>query len=356
MPQLFDSFQLRDVTFRNRVAVSPMCQYSAKDGLADDWHLVHLGARAVGGAGLVIAEASAVEPRGRISLDDLGIWDDAHVAPLSRITRFIAEQGAVAGIQLAHAGRKASTRRPWHPRGGNRPLSAEEGAYPVVGASPLPFADGYPVPSELSRAALVQIRHAFRDATVRAKNAGFRFVEVHGAHGYLLHSFLSPLSNQRGDEYGGTFENRTRLLREVVNEVREVWPSQWPLAVRLSATDWVDGGWTPEETVALARALGRAGVDLVDCSSGGNSPAQSIPLAPGYQVQFAEAVKRDAGVASAAVGLITEAEQADEIIRTGRADLVFLARELLRDPHWPLHAARVLKQELAPPAQYQRAF
>lgn len=353
MPHLFEPLTIRGVTLRNRIGVSPMCQYSSENGLANDWHLVHLGARAVGGAGLVISEATAVEARGRISPGDLGLWSDEQIAPLARVTSFIRAHGAVAGVQLAHAGRKAATARPWD---GGRPLDDAAGGWPVVGASALAFDPAFRTPHELSLAELGQIRDAFQAAAVRSREAGFQLVELHAAHGYLLHSFLSPLSNQRADAYGGDFDGRTRLLLEVTRAVREVWPEELPLAVRLSASDWTPGGWAPEETVELARRLKGEGVDLIDCSSGGNVPRAAIPVGAGYQVPFAEAVRREAGVASAAVGLISAAPQADEIVRNGRADVVLLGRELLRDPYWPLHAARELGQSVPAPVQYQRAF
>lgn len=352
---LFEPLKLRDVTFRNRIAVSPMCHYSCEDGMATDWHLVHLGSRAVGGAALVIAEATAVEARGRISPQDLGIWDDRHVEPLARITRFIRDQGAVPGIQLAHAGRKASTRRPWE---GLAPVGPEEGGWrPVVGPSPIPFDDGYPVPEALDEAGIAGVVRAFRDGARRALEAGFQVVEIHSAHGYLLHEFLSPLSNRRTDRYGGPFENRTRLVREVVAAVRGVWPERFPLFVRISATDWAPGGWDPDQSVELARGLRELGADLVDCSSGGLVPGVRIPTDPGYQVPFAERIRREAGIATGAVGLITTPAQADAIVREGKADLVLLGRQLLRDPYWPLRAAHELGQaDRAPwPPQYLRA-
>ncbi len=350
---LFTPLQLRDVTLRNRIAVSPMCQYSSRDGYADDWHLVHLGSRAVGGAGLVFTEAAAVLPEGRISPDDLGIWRDEHVAFLARITRFIREHGAAAGIQLAHAGRKASTARPWE---GGRPLGVEQrGWTPLVAPSALAFDAGYQVPEALDLDGIRRVVAAFRAAAQRAHAAGFQVVELHAAHGYLLNEFLSPLTNHRDDEYGGTFENRTRLLREVVTSVREVWPASLPLFVRLSATDWVDGGWTVDDSVDLARQLAPLGVDLIDCSSGGAVPGARIPLGPGYQTPFAARVKHEADVLTGAVGLITSPQQADHVIRTGQADLVLLARELLRDPYWPLHAARALGHDAVWPPQYERA-
>jgi len=354
MPQLFESLRIRGVTLHNRIGVAPMCQYSAgPDGRATDWHLVHLGSRAVGGAGLIIAEATAVEPRGRISLSDLGLWEDSQIEPLAKIVRFVESQGAVAGIQLAHAGRKAGTAPPWQ---GSQPLSDDAGGWDVVGASPLRFSDAHRLPSALSDSGLAEVREAFRAAAVRARSAGFRLLELHAAHGYLLHSFLSPLSNQRGDSYGGSFENRIRFLLETVREVREVWPSDRILAVRLSCTDWLEGGWSLDETVQLARRLEREGVDLIDCSSGGTSTRAAVPVAPGYQVEFAAAVKAGTGLVTAAVGLITEPAQAEQIVRDGRADLVLLGRELLRDPQWPLAAALALGAKAPVPPQYARAF
>jgi 2,4-dienoyl-CoA reductase-like NADH-dependent reductase (Old Yellow Enzyme family) len=353
MSSLFQPFSLRGVTLRNRIGVSPMCQYSSTDGFANNWHLVHLGSRAVGGAGLVIAEASAVEARGRISPNDLGIWKDAHIDALAAVVRKIEEAGAVAGIQIAHAGRKAGTARPWD---GGHPLSDADGGWTPLGASPLPFNTGYRPPLEASQPDLVQVRSAFVAGARRALAAGFRWLELHAAHGYLLHSFLSPLSNQRSDHYGGSFDNRIRLLLETVDGVREVWPETLPLAVRLSCTDWVDGGWTLEESVELSRRLSTRGVDLIDCSSGGSSPHAKVPAAPGYQVPFAEAVRRGAALPSAAVGLITEPAQAEAIVAEGRADLVLLARATLRDPYWALTAARVLGAKAPVPVQYQRAF
>ena len=352
MAGLFEPFALRDVTFGNRIAVSPMCEYSSEDGLANDWHFVHLGSRAVGGAGIVLTEASAVLPEGRISPQDLGIWSDRHIEPLRRIARFVHEQGSVAGMQLAHAGRKASTYRPWAGRGEIPPT---EGGWPVVAPSALPFADGYPQPVELDAAGIAAIVKAFGEAARRALDAGFCVVELHAAHGYLLHEFLSTFSNHRYDSYGGSFENRTRLLREVVESVRKVWPERLPLFVRISATDWEPGFWDIEQSVELARQLKPRGVDLIDCSSGGNLPNAVIPMSPGYQAPFAERIRREAGIATGAVGLITSPAQADAIVRLGHADVVLLARELLRDPYWPLHAARELGHAIPWPAQYLRA-
>lgn len=354
MSKLFEPIGIRGVTFRNRIGVSPMCQYSSTDGFASDWHLVHLGSRAVGGAGLVIAEATAVEARGRISPGDLGIWKDEHVGELSRIARFVAEHGAVPGIQLAHAGRKASTARPWQ---GGKAVSDADGGWEVVGPSSLPFSNTYRVPRALSVAEISGIVGQFVAAAERALRAGFRYLEIHAAHGYLLHSFLSPLSNQRNDDYGGSFENRARFVLEVTRALRAVVPTtEHVLGLRLSCSDWVEGGWTSEDTVRLAPLLQSEGIDLIDCSSGGNSTAQQIPVGPGYQVHLAEAVKHATSTAVAAVGLITDAQQAERILGEGKADFVFLARELLRDPYFPLHAARALGEKPSPPEQYARAF
>lgn len=349
---LFTPQVLRGVTLRNRIVVSPMCQYSSEDGFAGEWHFVHLGSRAVGGAGLVFTEATAVDPVGRISPQDLGLWKDEHIAPLVRITRFIAEHGAVAGIQLAHAGRKASTARPWD---GGRAIAAGQGGWRTVAPSPLPFSPGDPEPEALDEAGLARVVQSFADATVRSVAAGFRVVEVHAAHGYLLHEFLSPLTNRRNDRYGGSFEGRVRLVREVVRAVRGRWPQELPIFVRLSATDWAEGGWTPEDSVALSRLLVQDGADVIDCSSGAIAPGIKIPVGPGYQTPLAEKVRREAGVMTAAVGLIRAAYQAEHILRTGQADLVILARELLRDPYWPLRAARKLGADVAWPVQYTRA-
>jgi 2,4-dienoyl-CoA reductase-like NADH-dependent reductase (Old Yellow Enzyme family) len=350
---LLEPLQLRDVALRNRIAVSPMCQYSAVDGRANDWHLVHLGSRAVGGAGLVVFEATAVEARGRISPADLGLWEDGQVEPLARVLRFVESQGAVGCLQLAHAGRKASVRAPWHE--GGAPLSPDQGGWPVVGPSALPFAPGHPVPTPLDAAGLAQVTRAFADAARRALAAGFRMIELHFAHGYLAHQFMSPLSNRREDGYGGPLASRIRFARELTAAVREVWPERLPLMARVSATDWVDGGWTVDETVELARALQALGVDLVDVSSGGTSPTAKVPAGPGYQTVFAERVRREAGVMTGAVGMITSPEQADHVLRTGQADVVLLAREMLRDPYWALHAAQRVRGEVRWPDQYLRA-
>jgi 2,4-dienoyl-CoA reductase-like NADH-dependent reductase (Old Yellow Enzyme family) len=352
MSVLFSSLTLRGVAFRNRIFVSPMCQYSSNDGLPTDWHLVHLGSRAVGGAALVMVEATAVCPEGRISPFDSGLWSDQHAQAFRRITAFVKDQGAVPGIQLAHAGRKASTRRPWQ---GGGPVGIEEGGWQTVAPSPLPFSDGYPTPHELTVAGIEAIRGMFAAAARRALEAGFEVVELHMAHGYLLHQFLSPLTNTRTDGYGGSPENRMRLPIEVAREVRGAWPQQLPLFVRISATDWIEGGWDLEGSVELARRFKEVGVDLVDCSSGGIVPGARIPFGPGYQTSFAAAIRRQVGIPTGAVGMITQPVQAEQIVATGQADVVLLAREMLRDPYWPLRAARVLDAEASWPAQYLRA-
>ncbi len=352
MAHLFEAFTIREVTLSNRIAVSPMCEYSSKDGFANDWHLTHLGSRAVGGAGLVMTEAAAVTPEGRISPDDLGIWSDEHVAPLQRIVNFIHAQGGVAGMQLAHAGRKGSTYRPWS---GHGMIPESQGGWPTIAPSAIRFDENYPMPRELSFDGIRAVVEAFAAAAARARRAGFRVLEIHAAHGYLLHQFLSPLSNRRTDSYGGPFGNRTRLLREVVTAVRKEWPEQFPLFARISATDWVEGGWDVDQSVELACALKPLGVDLIDCSSGGSAPHASIPFGPGYQTPFAERIRRDAQIHTGAVGMITSPAQADQIIRNGQADLVLLAREMLRDPYWPLHAAQALSQTVPWPTQYLRA-
>ncbi|CCH53097.1 NADH:flavin oxidoreductase/NADH oxidase [Fibrisoma limi BUZ 3] len=353
MSHLFSPLTLRSLQLKNRIVVSPMCQYSSVDGFANDWHLVHLGSRAVGGAGLIITEATAVSPEGRITPDDLGIWSDAHIPELTRITSFIRQQGSVAGVQLAHAGRKASHRRPWE--GGTPIAPTEERGWQTVAPSPIPFAEGGPTPTELDDAGLQKIRDDFRVAAERALTAGFSVIEIHAAHGYLLHEFLSSLSNHRTDAYGGSFDNRVRLLLEVVRTVRSVWPDDLPLFVRISATDWTEGGWTADDSVALAGLLKPEGVDVVDCSTGGNVPRATIPTAPGYQVSFADRIRRETGMLTGAVGLITSPEQADEILANGQADLIMLAREMLRDPYFPLHAAHTLGDDVSWPVQYERA-
>jgi 2,4-dienoyl-CoA reductase-like NADH-dependent reductase (Old Yellow Enzyme family) len=352
MPHLFDRLPLRSVTLANRIVVSPMCQYSSVDGFSNDWHFVHLATRAVGGAALVFTEATAVTADGRISPQDLGIYDEAHVPGLAHCVRFIHSQKALAGIQLAHAGRKASTARPWE---GGGAVAADKGGWEPVGPTAEPFAAKYPVPRALTLAEIAGVVAAFRTAAGRALEAGFDVVEIHAAHGYLIHEFLSPLVNTRTDEYGGSFDNRIRLCLEVVDAVRGVWPEHLPLFVRISATDWKEGGWNLEQAVKLARRLRERGVDLIDCSSGGAVHDQQITVAPGYQVPFAEAIRFEAKIATGAVGLITDAEQADAIIGSGKADVVLLARELLRDPYWPLHAANKLGRWVPWPAQYLRA-
>lgn len=350
--RLFSGLTLRGVTFRNRVFVSPMCQYSSEAGAPTDWHLVHLGSRAVGGAGLVMVEATAVTPEGRISPDDSGIWDERHVEPFRRITTFLAAQGAVAAIQLAHAGRKASTDAPW--RGGG-PVGSENRGWTPVAPSPVAFAKDYPQPNTLDTADLDALVEAFATAARRALEAGFKVIEVHAAHGYLLHEFLSPLSNRRGDDYGGALQNRARFPLRVVRAVREAWPEELPLFVRISASDWVEGGWDIDQSVQFSVWLKEAGVDLVDCSSGGVVPDAVIPTGPGYQTPFAERIRREAAIPTGAVGVITDPVQAEHVVRTGQADAVLMAREFLRDPYWPLHAARTLGVEVAWPRQYERA-
>lgn len=352
MPHLFQPLTLRGLTLPNRIAVSPMCQYQAQDGLVNDWHLVHLGGLAQGGAGLVFTEATAVVPEGRISPEDLGLWNLAQTEALARIVHFIKSQGAVAGIQLAHAGRKASAFAPW--RGGGSVLPSAGGWIPVA-PSALPFDAGWTTPTALDEAGILAVIEAFMDAARKAVAAGFQVIEVHAAHGYLLHQFLSPLSNRRQDLYGGSFENRTRLVREVVGALRNILPKELPLFVRISATDWVAGGWDLDQSVALAKELKALGVDLVDCSSGGLVPRAEIPLGPGYQVPFAARIRTEVGLAAGAVGLITGAEQAEHILAQSSADLVLLGRELLRDPRWPLHAAQALGASVPWPASYARA-
>lgn len=349
---LFSSFELRSLQFPNRIGVSPMCQYSAQDGFTNDWHLVHLGGRAQGGAGLVIMEASAVLPEGRISAGDVGIWKDEHIEGLERIVRFIHSQGARAGIQLAHAGRKGGMAVPF---GGERLLTAEEGGWQPVAPSALAFAANYAEPRALDAEGIAGVVRAYGEAAKRVLAAGFDFVEIHAAHGYLLHEFYSPLTNKRTDAYGGSFENRARLVLEVAETVRAVWPAHLPLFVRISATDWVEGGWSADESVELARHFRERGVDLVDVSTGGLVPDARIPVGPGFQVPFAERIRREAGIATAAVGMITDPAQANAIVAEGKADLVLLAREFLRDPYWPVHAAVALGEEASWPAQYLRA-
>lgn len=352
MSTLFSPFKLRDLEFKNRIFVSPMCQYSATDGLANNWHLVHLGSRAVGGAGLVMVEATAVTPEGRISPGDMGLWSESHTRALAPIAQFIKEHGAVPAIQLAHAGRKASCEVPWL---GGGALPPETGGWQVSAPSPIAFSSDSPTPVELSLAHLEVICAQFVDAAKRSLEAGFEVVELHFAHGYLLHEFLSPLSNQRNDEYGGSLENRARFPLKVARAVRAVWPQHLPLFVRISASDWAEGGWDLAQSIELAHWLKAIGIDLIDCSSGALVPYAKIPVAPGFQTPFATAIRNQAGIAVGAVGLITAPEQAEQIIATGLADVVLLARELLRDPYWPLHAAAALRVKLDWPVQYQRA-
>ena len=352
---LFEPFNQRSLTLRNRLVVAPMCQYSATDGMPDDWHLVHLGSRAVGGSALVISEATAVSAQGRISLGDTGIWNEAQQEAWRPIAGFIKAQGAIAGIQLAHAGRKSSAQRPWEGRGA---LAPGAGDWPTVAPSALPFDTGWHVPQALDAAGIAAVVADFRAAAQRALAAGFELVELHAAHGYLLHQFLSPLSNQRDDDYGGSFENRTRIVREVIAAVREVWPAELPLWLRISATDWAehDAGWNIAQSVQLAQQVKPLGVDLIDVSSGGLLPHPSIPLAPGYQVPFAARIRREAQIATGAVGLITEPDQAARIVADGEADVVIMARENLRDPYFPRRAAQALGEKIGAPIQYQRAW
>ena len=350
--RLFSPFRIREIELKNRIVVSPMCEYSAKDGHPQAWHLVHLGSRAIGGAGLVFSEASAVEERGRISSADTGIYADAHVESWRPIVEFIRSHGAVPGMQIAHAGRKASTAPPWT---GGKPVAVQDGGWEPVGPSALAFDAGYTVPRE-SVSEIGEIIGAFRKSAERVLAAGFEILEIHAAHGYLLHQFLSSLSNTRTDEYGGKFENRVHIVEQVVRTVREVWPQRLPLFVRVSATDWKEGGWDLAQTIELARHLKPLGVDLMDVSSGGAVPGVKIPLGPGYQTGFAEAIRKEAGIATGAVGMISEAVQAETILATEQADLVFLARELLRDPYWPRRAAKALDVKIKAPLQYERAW
>ncbi|MDE2492183.1 MAG: NADH:flavin oxidoreductase/NADH oxidase [Elusimicrobia bacterium] len=352
MSSLFAPLKLRGVVCRNRIFVSPMCQYSCRDGLANEWHLVHLGARAAGGAGLVIAEATAVAAEGRISPADSGLWNDAQAEAWAPVARFVRAQGAVPAIQLAHAGRKASTAAPWS---GHGTVLPEDGGWTPVAPSAVPFDQGSPLPRALTQAEVSALPDLFAAAARRALEAGFEAIELHFAHGYLVHEFLSPLSNRRTDAYGGSFDGRARLAVEIAAAARRVWPERLPLLARVSATDWVEGGWDLAQTVALARRLKSAGVDFVDCSSGGLVPHAKVPVGPGYQVPFAKTVRGEAGVPTGAVGLITEPAQAEEIVASGAADAVLLARQLLREPSWPLRAAAALGAEGAWPKQYLRA-
>lgn len=352
MSKLFTPLTIKSVTFRNRLAIPPMCQYSAENGYANDYHLVHYGARSIGGAGLIIQEATAVSPEGRITPDDLGIWDDGHVDKLQAIASFIAAYGAVPGIQIAHAGRKAGCAKPWH---GGKQLSPAEGGWQTVAPSGIPFAEGENAPAALDDAGIRKVVNDFRNAAGSAAAAGYKVLEIHAAHGYLIHQFLSPLANKRTDSYGGSFENRIRLLLEIVEAVNGNWPQHLPLFVRLSTTDYIDGGWNPDETVRLAVILKSKGIDLIDTSSGGMVPYAKIPFGPGYQAGFAEKIRKEAGIMTGAVGLITEARQAEEILEKGQADLVLVGRQWLRDPHFALNAAKVLGDDIAWPEQYLRA-
>jgi 2,4-dienoyl-CoA reductase-like NADH-dependent reductase (Old Yellow Enzyme family) len=353
MSKLFEKFKLREIELRNRIWVSPMCQYSSEDGMPTDWHLVHLGARATGGAGLVIQEATAVSPEGRISPQDAGIWSDAHAEAYARITKFIKSQGAVAGIQIAHAGRKASTAAPWN---GGKKVDEAEGGWQTIAPSAIAFDEDYPMPREMTADDIEKVKNDFVEAAKRSVKAGFEVIEIHAAHGYLLHEFLSPLSNKRTDEYGGSFENRVRFPLEIAKAVREVVPENLPVFVRISATDWTEGGWDLEQSIEFCRALKETGIDLIDCSTGGNVPSAKIPVAPNYQVSFAAEIRRNAGIATAAVGMITEPTQAEEILQKGEADAVMIARQLLREPYFPFRAARELGGEIDVPKQYGRAI
>lgn len=352
MSKLFSPLKLGSVEFKNRIFVSPMCQYSSEDGLPTDWHLVHLGSRAVGGAALVMVEATAVSPEGRISPFDSGIWSDEHARRFERITRFIRQQDSIAAIQLAHAGRKASTDAPWR---GGKPLGKDAGGWQPLAPSPLPFDAGDPIPREMSTPDIRDVTDQFVSAARRSLEAGFQVAELHMAHGYLLHAFLSPLSNRRTDRYGGSLENRMRLPLAVADGVRSLWPRELPLFVRISCTDWVEGGWDLEQSIELCKQLKKVGIDLIDCSSGALVPHARIPAGPGFQTPFAAAIRQTAAIATGAVGLITSPHQAEQTVATGQADVVLLAREMLRDPHWPLHAAKALKAGVAWPVQYERA-
>ena len=353
---LFAPFTLRSVTLRNRVGVSPMCQYSAADGLANDWHLVHYGSRAIGGAGLVMVEATGISPDGRITPGCMGLWSEAHIEPLARVAGLVKKHGAVPGIQIGHAGRKASAALPWN---GGAHLSEAQGGWLTIAPSALAFGGDLPkVPHAMTETDILRVRNDFVATAKRALAAGFQWLELHAAHGYLLNEFLSPLTNRRTDQYGGSFENRTRLLRDTARSVRTIWPDHLPLAVRISAIDWMEGGWDIGQSIELAKLLKAEGVDLIDCSSGGLVPDAKIKVEPGYQVPFAEQVRHGANIATAAVGFITEAKQADDIITQGKADIVLLARQFLRDPYWPAHAAKALghADRVPPPNQYARAW
>lgn len=352
MIHLFQPITIRSITFKNRLVVSPMCQYSSADGFANDWHLVHLGSRAIGGAALVFTEATAVSPEGRISPHDLGIWKDEHIPMLQKIVGFIHDNGAVAGIQLAHAGRKASKTEPWN---NDEPVPIDKGGWKTVAPSPIPFSGDSDTPHELSKQEVQQIVADFKAATLRALQAGFKVIEIHGAHGYLINEFLSPLSNKRTDEYGGSFEHRIRFLLEIIEAIRSVLPGEYPLFLRISATDWTDEGWTIEDSVRLANVVKHKGIDLIDCSSGGVIPGVKIPAGLSYQVPFSEEVRRSSGMFTGAVGIIVKSDQAESIISSGKADMIFMAREMLRDPYFPLRAARELGYDIKWPVQYERA-
>jgi 2,4-dienoyl-CoA reductase-like NADH-dependent reductase (Old Yellow Enzyme family) len=352
--KLFEKYKLRGIEFRNRIWVSPMCQYSSEDGMPTDWHLVHLGSRAVGGAGLVIQEATAVSPEGRISPSDAGIWSDAHAESYKRITKFIKENGAVAGIQLAHAGRKASTAEPWN---GGKIVDEGYGGWETVAPSAIAFSDDYPIPVEMNPSDIEKVTNDFVAAARRAVEAGFEAIEIHAAHGYLFHEFLSPLSNKRTDEWGGSLENRMRFLLETAKKVREDVPENLPVFVRISATDWMENGWDLDQSIVLCKELKKIGIDLIDVSTGGNVPDARIPVAPNYQVSFAAEIRKQAGIATGAVGMITGAGQAEEILQNGEADVVLIAREFLRDPYFPFTAAKELGAEIDyVPKQYGRAI
>jgi 2,4-dienoyl-CoA reductase-like NADH-dependent reductase (Old Yellow Enzyme family) len=352
MTKLFSAFEIKSVHFKNRIVISPMCQYSAEDGFANDWHLVHLGSRAVGGAGLIIAEACAVVPEGRISPFDLGLWKDEHIQSLKRITTFIEAQGSVPGIQLAHAGRKASCAQPWK---GGEMLRKDEGGWQTFAPTAIAFNEMYPMPISLTIEGIQKVINSFKLAAKRALDAGFKVIEIHAAHGYLIHEFFSPFSNQRTDAYGGSFQNRIRILCEIVTAIQEVWPTNLPIFVRISATDWVDGGWNIDESIELSSILKEMGIDLIDCSSGGNISNVRIPLAPGYQVPFSKKIKEATGILTGTVGLITDAQQAENILLNEEADLILFARESLRNPYLPLNAAFALNEKIDWPIQYDRA-
>jgi 2,4-dienoyl-CoA reductase-like NADH-dependent reductase (Old Yellow Enzyme family) len=349
---LFDRLEIRSIRFKNRIAISPMCQYSSVDGFANDWHLVHLGSRATGGAALVIQEATAVTKRGRISPDDMGLWKDDQIEPLQRITAFIKKQGSVPGIQLAHAGRKASMNSSWK---GGKQVEVSDGGWMAQAPSAIPYNDEYPIPEAMTKEDIIQVRKNFKSSAIRSLEAGFEVIEIHGAHGYLIHSFLSPLSNHRTDEYGGSFENRTRFVREIIGDIRNIWPERLPLFLRISSTDYSPDGWDLRSSVRLSVMVKQLGVDLIDCSSGGLTPNVRVPLGPGYQVPFAETIRKEAGIMTGAVGLITTAAQANEIIETGKADMILIARASLRNPHFPLAAAKELGKDIEWPLQYLRA-